>query len=175
MTIDTRGLDLARLNTCTADEFADLLDGTLENARFLVRRAAASRPFADRDALHRALLEQIEDLAEADLVAFLSGHPELAGLEARAGTMTTHSTAEQGWLNLGGLSDSEATRWNQLNARYRTRFGFPFIIRVAEHDYDSLLANFEQRLGNDRQSELRIAVTEIAKISGNRLATWLTE
>lgn len=173
MTADMPMLDLARLNTCTADEFTDLLGGVLENASVLVHRAADARPFADLTALHQAIMRQVDALAEADLVAFLSGHPEIAGAEARAGTMTTHSTAEQGRLKLGALPDGEATRWRALNARYRSRFGFPFIVRVAEHDYASLLSVFMQRLDNDRDSELRLALSEIAKISRHRLVTRL--
>ena len=155
MTADMPMLDLARLNTCTADEFTDLLGGVLENAGVLVHRAADARPFADLTALHQAIMRQVDALAEADLVAFLSGHPEIA---------------EQGRLNLGALPDGEATRWRALNARYRSRFGFPFIVRVAEHDYASLLSVFMQRLDNDRDSELKLALSEIAKISRHRLA-----
>ncbi|KFC69916.1 Chitooligosaccharide deacetylase, putative uricase [Devosia sp. LC5] len=174
MTIDLPVLDLVRLNTCTTDEFADLLGGVLEHAQYLVRRAADARPFADLDALHQAIMRQAEALPEAELVAFLSGHPEIAGSEARAGTMTSHSTAEQGRLNLGQLPEGEAARWIDLNARYRSQFGFPFIIRVAEHDYASLLSVFMQRLDNDRQNELSQALSEIGKISRHRLAARLS-
>lgn len=174
MTIDMPILDLTRLNSCSADEFADLLGGVLEHARHLVRRAADARPFADAGALHLAMMQQVEALPETELVAFLSGHPEIAGNEARAGTMTAHSTVEQGHLNLGQLPASEATRWSGLNALYKSRFGFPFIIRVAEHDYASLLSVFEQRLDNERQAELKLALSEIGKISRHRLAARLS-
>ena len=175
MTIDAPTTNLAKLNTCSAEAFTAHLGGVLENAVALVRRVADRRPFASPAALHRALMAEVDGLSEADLVAFLSGHPELAGAEARAGTMTANSISEQALLSLAQLSETEAVRWSMLNARYRERFGFPFIVRVAEHDYNSLLAVFEQRLGNDRQSELRIALAEITKISRHRLATKLDE
>lgn len=175
MIIEKPVLSLAKLNTCTVEEFTDLLGDVFENASFLVRRAAGARPFADLSALHQAMMLQVDALPEAEVVAFLSGHPELAGAEAREGTMTAHSTAEQGRLNLGGLPDDEAERWRALNERYRLRFGFPFIVRIAEHDYVSLQNTFMQRLTNDRDQELRLALSEIAKISRHRLAMRLRD
>lgn len=173
MTMDTSLVDLDLLNSCSADQFADLLDGILENASWLTRGAAAARPFADVSSLHSALMDQISALSESDLVAFLCGHPELAGPEARAGTMTALSTQEQGRLDLGTLQAEQSAFWNSYNREYRQRFGFPFIIRVAEHNTDSLLSSAKQRLGNPRQLELQNAGHEIAKISRSRLAKLL--
>ncbi len=173
MTTEAPPLDLRRLNSCSVEEFADLLDGIFEDARPLVVRAAELRPFSDVAALHTALVMQVEALPEDELVAFLSSHPELAGQQARTGTMTVSSTREQALLNLGQLPEAETRRWNVLNAHYRERFGFPFIVRVAEHDYASLLAVFGRRLENERAEELRIATSEVAKISRQRLATRL--
>ena len=62
--------------------------------------------------------------------AFLCVHPELAGKEAAAGTMTHDSVTEQASAGLDALSGAEVAELRGLNQRYRTRHGFPFIVAV---------------------------------------------
>ena len=54
--------------------------------------------------------------------------------------MTRASASEQGRLALHDLAAEEAARWDTLNAAYRQRFGFPFILCIARHSRDSALA-----------------------------------
>ena len=58
------------------------------------------------------------------------------------------SRHEQGGLGLDRLSDAEFARFERLNAAYRERFGFPFIICVRRHTRDPSSTKFERRLGN---------------------------
>ena len=40
-------------------------------------------------------------------------------------------------------------RFEKLNAAYRQKFGFPFVICVRRQTRDAVLDAFERRLGND--------------------------
>jgi 2-oxo-4-hydroxy-4-carboxy-5-ureidoimidazoline decarboxylase len=111
----------------------------------------------------------VTDAGEAEQMAFIRGHPELAGKVARAGAMTAESRQEQGSLGLDRLSEAEFARFERLNADYRARFGMPFIICVRRHTRDSILDNFERRLGNTPQVERAAALQEIAYITRLRL------
>ena len=71
---------------------------------------------------------------------------------------------------LDRLSDAEFARFHALNAAYRERFGFPFIICVRLTDKAGILAAMEQRLGNDRDAEIAQALSEIGAIVRLRLA-----
>ncbi|RZI98972.1 MAG: OHCU decarboxylase, partial [Rubrivivax sp.] len=62
-----------------------------------------------------------------------------------------------------------ARRWNELNRAYRERFGFPFILCIRRHTRESALQAFEQRLQNDRPTELNNTLDEIATITRLRL------
>lgn len=155
--------------------FARALSGVFEHAPWVVDAVAAQRPFGSTAALHQALMGVLCGLPEPALVAFLCLHPELAGSSARAGTMTADSEREQSGLALGRLPPGQAERWDQLNARYRERFGFPFILCIRRHDMASALAAFEARLENSRLQELQSALVEITAISGLRLAERLGE
>jgi 2-oxo-4-hydroxy-4-carboxy-5-ureidoimidazoline decarboxylase len=166
---------LAELNRCSAAEFADGLGSVFEHAGWVARAVAGHRPFADVDALHDAMLGAVRSLPEDALVAFLCGHPELAGAAARTGTMTDDSVREQGGLALGGLPPEAAAQWDRLNAAYRARFGFPFILCIGRHSRDSALRAFGERLGRSRAEELAAAVEEIGHISRLRLVLRIAE
>src|SRR6476661_5631953 len=139
--------ELAALNAADRDAFVAALGGIFEHAPWVAERAFALRPFATVADLHRALMAA----GEEEQLAFIRGHPELGGKVARAGAMTAESRREQGSLGLDRLSDKEFARFERLNADYRARFGMPFIICVRRHTRDSILDNFERRLGNTPQ------------------------
>ncbi|HEX2013196.1 MAG TPA: 2-oxo-4-hydroxy-4-carboxy-5-ureidoimidazoline decarboxylase [Roseateles sp.] len=162
---------LEQLNGVPAAEFLALLGPVFEHAPWVAEAVLAQRPFANIDALHAAMLAELRALGEPALLALLRGHPELAGAQARAGTMTADSTAEQG--GLAHLDPAAAARWDALNSAYRERFGFPFILCIRRHTPDSALQAFEQRLAGSRADELRHALDEIAAISRLRLAARL--
>jgi 2-oxo-4-hydroxy-4-carboxy-5-ureidoimidazoline decarboxylase len=67
------------------------------------------------------------------------------------------------------LPPAEAARWDAMNAAYRERFGFPFILCIREHTRESALQAFEARLLRTRADELQQALDEIGRISRRRL------
>src|SRR5262245_61682349 len=97
-------LDLARLNSADAGAFAAALEGIYEHSPWVAARAAARRPFAGVRALHEAMLAVVRAASDAEKLALLRAHPELAGREAVAGTLTEASTSEQIRLGLTQLS-----------------------------------------------------------------------
>lgn len=164
---------LAQLNQAPPADFLALLGPVFEHAPWVAEGVLPQRPFASLDALHAALLAELHALDEPALLALLRGHPELAGAQARAGTMTADSVAEQG--ELARLDGAAAARWDALNAAYRERFGFPFILCIRRHSHASALQAFERRLRAGRAEELQQALEEIAAISRLRLAARLSE
>ena len=56
-----------------------------------------------------------------------------------------------------------------LNARYRAKFGFPFIVAVRGLDWAGIIARMERRLANDRDTERATALDEIGRIARLRL------
>jgi 2-oxo-4-hydroxy-4-carboxy-5-ureidoimidazoline decarboxylase len=164
---------LAELNRCSDAQFVAHLGPVFEHAPWVAQVVASQRPFASTDALHRVLLAQLHALPEPALLALLNGHPELAGAQARAGLMTADSQAEQDGL-MAQAGDT-AARWDALNAAYRERFGFPFILCIRRHGQDSALRQFERRLAGDRASELSQALAEIGRISRLRLAARIAD
>ncbi len=165
----TTRLRLEQLNTCPPEAFCAALADLWEHAPWVAQGVVGQRPFATVDALHSAMVSVVAALDEPARVAFYAGHPELAGDDARRGTMTDASVVEQGTLALAQLGADEAVRWNALNRAYRARFGFPFILCIRRHTRASALQAFEQRLQHERSTELAAALGEIAAITRLRL------
>jgi 2-oxo-4-hydroxy-4-carboxy-5-ureidoimidazoline decarboxylase len=138
-----------------------------EHSPWVVERAAARRPFAD---LHAGLMQVVADATPVERLALIRAHPELAGKAAIDRTLTFASTAEQASAGLDRMTEAEYTRFNDLNAAYRARFDFPFIICVRLTDKAGILAAMERRLANEREVELATAIGEIAEIVRLRLA-----
>lgn len=127
-----------------------------------VEARAASRSHADLMAVvHAASLEE--------QLALIRAHPELAGKAAVDGSLTEASAAEQASAGLDRLTQEEYDRFHALNAAYRQKFGFPFIICVRLTDKAGILAAMERRLANDRDTEIAIALVEIGEIVRLRL------
>ena len=61
-------------------------------------------------------------------MSLICNHPELAGKEADAGTLTTHSKQEQSQAGLDQCSADELTQLQSLNRVYREKFEFPFVV-----------------------------------------------
>lgn len=162
-------LTLDQLNALPPADFVAALGEVFEHAPWVAEAAAAQRPFATVAALHAAMLQAVQAAPRETQLGFVRGHPELGSKVARAGALTDASRAEQGGLGLDRLSEAEFARFERLNAAYRARFGFPFIICVRRHTRDSILERFERRTHNDPQAELAAALAEIGLITRLRL------
>lgn len=160
---------LARLNELSQAEFRDALADIFEHSPWVPERAWSQRPFAGVDDLHGALCAVLAKAGDDERLRLIRAHPELAGKAAIDRTLTAESTAEQASAGLDRLTEAEFERFHALNAAYRARFGFPFVICVRLTDKAGILAAMEQRLGHDRTGELATALTEVGKIVKLRL------
>jgi len=158
------------LNRAAPGEFAAAIGDTFELAPWVAEVAAAGRPFATVTALHEAMMGAVRAAPRERQLAFVCGHPDLAGKAARAGEVTEDSRHEQASVGLDTLSEEEFARFHRLNDAYKAKFGFPFIVCVRRHTRDSILAQFERRLRHDAATEFATALQEISFITRLRLA-----
>lgn len=162
---------LTDLNAWDRATFIDRLGFLFEQSPWIVEAAEPQRPFDSCEAFHRALVAIVADAGFNRQVALIQAHPDLVGRAALAGTLTRESTSEQraAGLDPGRLTDEEIARFQELNAAYQARFGFPFVICARDNTKASILAAFATRLANDRPTEVATALAEIARIGWYRL------
>ncbi len=166
---------LAHLNALDRAGFVRLLGAVFEHSPWVAERAWERRPFASIEALHAAMRGAVRDARADEQLALIRAHPELAGREAAAGTLTADSTSEQGRLGFTALSRAEVERVARANAAYREKFGFPCIVALRLHPTrESVIAEMERRAGSDRAAELAAALDQIGHIARGRLDKLLT-
>jgi OHCU decarboxylase len=147
------------------DEFVAKFGHLFEHSPWVVSRAWRARPFANSSALHQALMQEVRNATPAEQLGLIRAHPELAARVA----LTAASAAEQSGAGLKNLTAEEFKTFTALNAAYREKFGFPFVVCVRRHSKASILAAFSQRLANTVIAEHAAALCEIGDITMLRL------
>jgi N-carbamoyl-L-amino-acid hydrolase len=167
-------LTLDRLNAASPAEFAGLLDGTYEHSPWIVERAASMRPFASLAQLKLALVRIVREASDAERLALLRAHPELAGRAMVAKSLTAESTDEQSRAGLTQCTPQEFEALQRLNAAWNAKFGFPFMLAVRGPRGTGLtrtqiLAEFERRLANPVDHELAECLRQVHRVVELRL------
>ena len=154
------------------EAFVAEFGGIFEHSPWIAERAWALELGPTHDTalgVHAALARVFRSASEAERLGVLTAHPDLAGKLAAAKRLTAESTAEQASAGLDALTDDEKDAFTRLNTAYTEKFGFPFIIAVRDHDKAGILAAFERRIGQDRETEFAEACRQVERIAELRL------
>lgn len=165
--------DMATINGLDRLAFVQKFGGIFENSPWVAEQAWDKRPFANVDAMHAAMVEVAKLAPAPRQLALLQSHPDLASKEAQAGGMTASSVTEQASAGLNALSKDEMTEISDLNAAYKRKFGFPFIIAVRMHTKEGIFFEFRNRLQNDTVTEYANDLQNVYAITRLRLAKLL--
>jgi 2-oxo-4-hydroxy-4-carboxy-5-ureidoimidazoline decarboxylase len=161
--------DMTPINAMDRAAFVQKFGGIFENSPWVAEQAWEKKPFATLDDMHAAMVTVAKYAPAPVQLALLQSHPDLAGKEAQAGAMTASSVAEQASAGLNALSHAEMTQMSDLNAAYKKKFGFPFIIAVRMHSKEGILFEFNRRLHNDTQTEFANDLQNVYVITRLRL------
>lgn len=156
-------------NRASAPEALDMMDRIVERSDWLAARAVTARPFVDASAMAQWLEREVIGLPHQDAILLLQAHPELA--PAAPSTMTDASQSEQDRLSLLNPTPALAEKLSTLNAAYRAKHGFPFVIALfAQPDMEAVIAQFESRMAADTKEELPRSLSEVVSVMKARLA-----
>jgi OHCU decarboxylase len=161
-----------RPSRMSGTDFVKSFGGVFEHSPWIAERAYKLELGPAHDSaggLHNALCRVFRSASEAERLGVLKAHPDLAGKLAAAKQLTPESTREHASAGLDALTDKERELFSKLNAAYVTNFGFPFIIAAKGRSKEEILAEFETRIGNDRDTELRTACKQVERIALLRL------
>lgn len=154
------------------EAFIAAYGGIFEHSAWIAERAFELELGPAHDTaggLHNALARIFRSASDEERMGVLRAHPDLAGKLAAAKRLTAESTMEQASAGLDLLSDEERAAFMSLNSAYTEKFGFPFIIAVRDNTKASILAAFQARLENDRDSEFETACRQVERIAELRL------
>lgn len=162
-------INFPQLDSLSRDEFVRIVGPVFEHSPWIAEATWAKRPFVSVEQLHQQLCETVTRATEAQQLALICAHPDLVGRAALAGTLTRESTNEQASAGLGNLTPEEVGLFQQNNAAYKEKFGFPFVICARLNKKEAILNGFKVRLQNSREQEVKAALGEIFKIAELRL------
>src|SRR6266540_2030703 len=125
-------------------------------------KLAASRPFATAEELAGVADKVWESLGPDGWLEAFDAHPRIGERSS-----SPHTTREQ-----AGVRDADPAVIAALaegNRAYEARFGHVFLVFASGRGAAELLAELRGRLGNDPETELRVAAAEQRKITRLRL------
>ncbi|VAW11343.1 2-oxo-4-hydroxy-4-carboxy-5-ureidoimidazoline (OHCU) decarboxylase [hydrothermal vent metagenome] len=159
-------------STMGREAFVDRFGGIYEHSPWVAEAAHDGGIGAGEDTapgLAAAMARALEAATGDQKLALIRAHPDLAGKAAVRGGLTPASTSEQTGAGLDQCSAEEFSRFENLNATYRAKFGFPFIFAVGGKTRYDILDAFEARIAQDPDMEFATALEQINKIAALRL------
>lgn len=155
------------------DAFIQTFGGIYEHSDW-VAKAAFKAGLKESDDTLSGLCSNFAGIVDAaqheQKLTLLKAHPELAGKLAVEDKLTEESKNEQAGAGLDKCSPEEFQRFQELNAQYNEKFGFPFIIAVKGLNRHNILEAFETRVNNDYETEFTTALSQVHKIARLRLS-----
>jgi 2-oxo-4-hydroxy-4-carboxy-5-ureidoimidazoline decarboxylase len=162
-------MTIEAVNALNPEAFLVAFGDVAEHTPWVAEIAGARRPFADRRAMSEAFIDAVLEAGDPEKLALIRAHPDLAGRAAIAGGLAPDSRREQAGAGLGQLTEEEFTRFTTLNAAYRAKFRFPFILAVKGADKHRILSAFEERVENEPENEFAHAIRQVARIVAFRI------
>jgi 2-oxo-4-hydroxy-4-carboxy-5-ureidoimidazoline decarboxylase len=175
MNRNEKGSTVAQLNACDRDGFAAALGHVFERSPWVAEETFDRRPFRDLAQLHAELCATMNRASRARRLELIRAHPDLAGRLAFPGQLTSESGREQSAAGLDRMTPDELADFQRLNAAYRKRFDFPFVICARLNHRNSIRRALETRLRNSIAMERAAALSEIEKIAWLRLRDCVKE
>jgi 2-oxo-4-hydroxy-4-carboxy-5-ureidoimidazoline decarboxylase len=157
------------LNALDRAGFVAAIGHVFEHSGWVAEETWDHRPFDNVEQLHAKMCQTMRRASPARQLVLIRAHPDLAGRLARANQLTAESTREQASAGLNQLTPAEMAAMEKLNADYRAKFDFPFVICARLNAKDVILASMRSRLDNTLETEKAAALTEIEKIALLRL------
>ena len=129
------------INQLTKNDFIDIFGNVFEKTYWIADKTFDLKPYRNFNELLSIFFKFYESSSKEDLLKIFNAHPELA-VEKK---LTDDSRKEQNNANLNLCNDEEFNEFQNLNLKYRKKFGFPFIIAVKGKKKEEILENFRQR------------------------------
>lgn len=159
-------------STMEKSDFVEVFGGVYEHAAWVAEQVWSNRLTSEHDTaagLHTAMAAIVDAAELPAKLDLLRAHPDLAGKLAVRGDLTEESTDEQASAGLDQCSAAEFAEFQDLNGRYKAKFGFPFILAVRGRGRAQILQAFRDRVDHDADSEFAEALQQVHRIALLRL------
>jgi len=156
-----------KINKLSSDKFRNLFSN-VAYLPLIAQKLDLARPFQDIQHLVCGIQKALDSLEYKEIIHLLETCPDLAGRLADEGLLTPESEAEQKAAGLHLLTKEEKRQLRAMNDRYRSKFGFTFIICARENKITSILSGLKTRLDNSKDVEVQVCLEEVKQIAALR-------
>ena len=165
---------LERLNRLSRTQFSKLLLDCC-GSRNWAAQMTDGRPYPTEAALYADAERVWSSLSQKDWLEAFHRHPPIGGKRAGA----KQSSAASRWSAKEQSAAQKASpevlsALAAANRAYAEKFGFVFLICATGKTSEEILQSLQQRMSNDLETEIRIAVEEQSKIMRLRLEKLLS-
>ncbi|MEO0644864.1 MAG: 2-oxo-4-hydroxy-4-carboxy-5-ureidoimidazoline decarboxylase [Cyanobacteria bacterium J06650_10] len=162
---------LEAINQMTQPEFIRCFGHLFEETPAIAQQAWITRPFKGLNDLHDKMVAIVHKMTPDEKLSLICAHPELG----ERVQMAAASVREQASARLDQLNAEDYQRIRTLNAAYKEKFDFPFVVAVKGLAVKDILVAMEARLGAQREEEMARSLSEICKIARFRLEALIAE
>ena len=157
------------INTAQQETKQRLFESCCASGRWIEQMLAGGKFSSDQDVIRRAQTCW-QKLGESDWLEAFSAHPVIGDVNSlREKYANTKAIASGEQAGVDSANEQTLMRLAQANAEYLDKFGFIFIVYATGKSANEMLQILEQRLVNDRETELKNAAAEQLKITKTRL------
>ena len=159
---------LNKINKLSETEFTEVFGNIFENSSWITKKLYVQKPFENFKDLSKKMISIFEDTDNQSKLKILQSHPDLAD-KTKIGALTPDSNKEQSIARLDQCTEEEFNEFKNLNYKYKSKFGFPFILAVKEKNRSEILVNFKKRILSDKKIEFDEAIKQVKQIASLRL------
>jgi 2-oxo-4-hydroxy-4-carboxy-5-ureidoimidazoline decarboxylase len=115
----------------------------------------------------------VDGSSREEKLTLLQAHPDLCEKVEKMKELTVESQQEQSKAGLQTMEGDELQKFKEMNASYKDKFGFPFILAVRNASKYTVLSALEGRILHSVEQEFVTAMAQVHKIAWMRLLTKL--
>ena len=157
-----------KINKLSKSEFIKVFGNIFESSSWISEELCKFKPFNSFEDLSIKIMDIFENTTKEKQIKILKAHPDLAD-KTKIGSLTKDSKNEQNLAGLDNCTQEEFKEFNNLNFKYKKKFGFPFIIAVKDKSKTEILSSFRKRISYDINIEFEEAKKQVKKIANLRL------
>ena len=157
-----------KIHNFSKTEFIEVFGNVFENASWIAKKLYGKKPFKNFQDLSEKMINIFKMTNNQKKLKILISHPDLAD-KTKIGSLTPDSNKEQGSAGLDQCNEQEFNQFKNLNAEYKKKFGFPFILAVKEKSKSEILFNFKKRILSNKETEFDEGIRQVVKIANLRL------
>ena len=157
-----------KIEKLSETEFTEVFGDIFENASWIAKKLYSQKPFKNFQDLSEKMISIFDKADNESKLKILNSHPDLAD-KTKIAALTSDSNKEQNSAGLNQCTEEEFNEFKNLNDKYKSKFGFPFILAVKGRNKSEILTNFRKRILSDKKIEFYEAVKQVKQIASLRL------